>query len=102
MDISKWEPQYTFRTKTLAEEFCMKLRQEAGKYDIITVNDILREVKEPIMEDGFHYGYHKKEIRKLKAEKDGKQYVVRFPAPGRMIRDRNGYWTTETTGKGGG
>lgn len=97
---------FIFRTRTLGDEFLRKIRDAAYKYDVVVLNDILKEHDRDanLHPQGYHYGYSKKEIRKLKVEKDGVHWLVRFPEPGRMVRDENGYWTTVRSAKaeGGG
>lgn len=101
MDMLEKAPCFTFRTKEKAEQFITLLKKDAYKYDILTVNDvrIARDFFEgtvgaPVT-GGFEYGYPKKEIKKLKAEKAANGWMVAFPLPGRLVRDQNGYWTTE-------
>lgn len=104
MDIFSIATQFAFGSKTLAEEFCRKLRHECHKVGYVTVNDILRIRKEPTVLGGGDYGYNKKAIQKLTAEKVDQEWTVKMPVPGKMIRDQHGYWMAETplVDKGGG
>lgn len=99
MDIFEKDGGLFFPTKREAEQFLQKVKNMAYKIDVVTVNDVLinsgRAVKAEYHRDGLKYGYARKEIRKWKAEKIGSEYLVRIPAPGKMIRGENGYWTTE-------
>jgi len=109
MDIIHSELELPFRTKNDAVEFIRKMKQEVYKYDVITVLDVFRHHGLPLNGTAFDYGYDKKMIKKLKAEKqDNGGWLVKFPIPGKLIRDQNGYWTTENvqpvekTDQGGG
>ena len=101
MEIQERAPHFSFRTQEKASQFIALLKKDVYKYDILTVNDILiaRDFFEGVvgnpMTGGFDYGYSKRQIKKLKAEKVGSGWVVAFPLPGRLVRDKNGYWTTE-------
>lgn len=92
-------PRFSFPTKEKADDFCKKLREDGLKYDVVTINDVIRRSENPLpyglMVDGYKYGYSRKEIKKFKPEKVGGNYIVRMPIPGKMIRDPNGYWTTD-------
>lgn len=89
---------FTFRTKTEANDFCKRMRQASARYDVVVVNDVLKDRGEPLVMNGFHYGYNKKEIKKWKPEKtETGKWQVHVPRPGKMIRDGStGYWTTES------
>lgn len=95
MDIFDRAPRFTFRTKTLAEEFLKRMREAVYKYDVVTVNDILKDRGEPTVRNGHQFGYHRNEVRKLKPKSVERFWQVEFPIPSRMVRDSNGYWTTE-------
>ena len=95
MDILDRAYRWEFESKTGAEAFIKRMRDMAYKIDVITLNDIFKDRMEGITPEGFQYGYSKKDIRKLKAEKAGTRWEVRFPKPGKMVRDTHGYWTTE-------
>jgi hypothetical protein len=98
MDIIDTIPRFTFTAKGDAEAFCKRMREATYKYDVVTVNDILKDLNRTgkLVSEGFRYGYSRKEIKKLKIVKDGICWQVVFPSkPGKMVRDRHGYWTTE-------
>lgn len=95
MDIFNRALQFTFHSRTLGDEFLKRIRNAVYKYDVIIVNDILTDRKEPTLPEGYHYGYDRKTVRKLKVEKENGAWIVRFPRPGKMVRDHHGYWTTE-------
>lgn len=92
-------PRFSFPTKEKADEFCKKLRVDGLKYDVVTINDVIRKSGNPLpyglMVDGYKYGYSRKEIKKFKPEKAYGNWIVRMPIPGKMVRDPNGYWTTD-------
>lgn len=102
MDMLEKAPHFSFKTQEKANQFIALLKKDVYKYDILTVNDVLRiargffeeTVGAPVI-GGFEYGYSKRQIKKLKAEKVGSGWVVFFPLPGRLVQDKNGYWTTE-------
>ena len=83
----------------MAEDFVTKLRGITYKIDIITLNEVLQTAGEEIPKDlkikGLQYGYSRKDIKRLKPRKARKGFVVSFDAPSLMLRDKNGYWTTE-------
>ena len=95
-------PSFEFRTRTLGEEFCKRLRDMAYKIDVVTLNDIYKDRKVQLVPEGYSYGYSRKEIKKLKAERSGEIWAVYFPIPGKLVRDKNGYWTTESVDISGG
>ena len=89
MEIIETAMTQTFDTKNRAEKYCKDLRDYAYRFGVVTVNDALHLADQTSKTglEGFHYGF----IRKKK----------------KMVRDRNGYWTTENDipeddGKGGG
>ena len=92
-------PRFSFPTKEKADEFCKKLREDGLKYDVVTINDVIRRSGNPLpyglMVDGYKYGYSRKEIKKFKPEKAYGNWIVQMPIPGKMVRDPNGYWTTD-------
>lgn len=92
-------PRFTFRTKKEADEFIKRIKDCIYKYDVVTVNDVLKFAdKTPRVEyytEGLHYGYCKANIAKVKPEKVESFYLVSLPIPGRMVRGPHGYWTTE-------
>ena len=102
MVIFDREARFSFSSKAEADNFCKKLREDGMKYDVVTILDILRLRGDPIPYEmiqsnvGYHYGYSRKEIKKFKPEKIGSGWVVRMGMPGKMVRDENGYWTTDT------
>ena len=70
----------------------------AYKVDVVTMNDIYsdKDRRGKRTTEGFQYGYTRKELKKLKVEFDGFKWGVRFPGnPGKLVRDKNGYWTTD-------
>lgn len=94
-DIAFRHRKFTFSTKAKGEEFCKALRNMVNKYDVVTCNDVLEQYGDVgKFTKYYNIGYNKSEIKKLKVIKEN-TWVVEFPAPGRMIRDKNGYWTTE-------
>ena len=95
MDILEKPLQFPFKRKSEAESFLKELRDEAYKYDVVTINDVLLIRGERSIPEGYKYGYHRDELKKLKAKPGMEGWTVELPLPGRMIRDRNGYWTTE-------
>ena len=95
MEILDRAPSFTFRTKTLAEEFLKRMRRMTYLFDVVTLNDVMKDRGEPMVTDGHSFGYHKNEVRKLKPKSIKNHWYVEFPVPSRMVRDRNGYWTTE-------
>ena len=94
MEIFGKEPRFTFDSKEEADGFLKKLREDSLKYDVITMNDILarRLIRTEI--EGYHYGYHKDEIKKMKVVKENGEWCITMPIPSKMVRDENGYWTT--------
>lgn len=88
-------PHLTFRTKTEADEFLKKLSKMAYNVGWVTVNDILRERKEPVAAGGGDYGYSKKDLKKVKPEKNGDCWQVHFDVPGKLVRDDHGYWVID-------
>ena len=103
MDILHDELELSFPTKEQATEFIQKMKQEAYKYDVITVIDVLKHHGLPLISGGFDWGYSKAMIKKLKARKnenDFPKWIVTFPKPGKLVRDKNGYWTVETESGG--
>lgn len=95
-------PRFSFPTKDEAEGFCKWLRGETYKYDVVIINDILRERKIPTVPEGWHCGYDRKIAKKLKPKKSGSFWLVELPIPGRMVRDENGYWKTVDISEDGG
>lgn len=100
METTDRAPYYMFRTKGEADAFCKRMRDIAYKVDVVTVNDILLDRKEHfVIDGGYQHGYTRKDCKKLKPEKCGSEWIVTFPcAPGKMIRDAHGHWTTENGG----
>lgn len=94
MDLFDLKPMFIFRTRELANQFCERMRHNAAKYDVVTVNDILKDQEKQAAKQGFKYGYSKAEIKKLKPVMEQGKWFVIFPKPGKMVRDKNGYWTT--------
>ena len=98
MELYENGPRFVFNDRETADSFCTVLRQDGFKYDVVTIIDVFNKsgnaLPVELLKDGFHYGYSRKEIKKFKPERDGNRWIVRMPVPGRMIRDRNGYWTT--------
>ena len=88
-------PHFTFRTKTEADEFLKRLNKMAYNVGWVTVNDILRERKEPVVTGGGDWGYSKKDVKKVKPENIGDCWKVAFPMPGKLVRDDHGYWVVE-------
>lgn len=88
-------PEFIFRTKGSADDFLKKLNRLAYNVGWITVNDILRDQHLPVTAGGGDAGYSKKDLRKIKPEKDGDSWKVIFPEPGKLVRDIHGYWTVE-------
>lgn len=95
MEIFDRAPRFTFRTKTLAEEFLKRMRRATYMFDVVTINDILKDRGESSIPGGFDFGYHRNEVRKLKPKSVENHWSVEFPIPSRMVRDKNGYWKTE-------
>lgn len=93
-------PSFIFDTKKQADDFLANLRSMIYKYDVITINDVLKSCNKPVQAEyyteGLHYGYSKKDIQKIVPDKISKtEYKVQLPNPGRMVRGPHGYWTTE-------
>lgn len=90
---------FRFTKKSLAEVFVEKVKGAIYKIDVLPLADVLKFAQRPIGDDwrlkSLKYGYSRKETRKLKPVKTSDGYIVIFPAPGKMVRDQNGYWTTE-------
>ena len=63
-------PRFSFPTKDEAEGFCKRLRDAAYKYDVVIINDILHDRGMPIAPEGYHYGYDRKTVKKIKPLKD--------------------------------
>lgn len=88
-----------FTKRSIAEDYIYKIKSAIYKIDVIPLMDVLKFAQRPIGDDwrlkSLKYGYSRKETRKLKPVKTKDGYIVIFPPPGRMIRDENGYWTTE-------
>lgn len=88
-----------FVTRNLANEYIETLRSKAYKIDIITLDEVMRMANREVDEDwrikSLHYGYSRKEIYKLKPVRKNGSYLVIFKTPSLMVRDDNGYWTTE-------
>lgn len=96
MDISiDRAPGFTFTSKKSGEEFLKKLRDLAYKVDVVTMNDILKEYGCGKIPEGYMYGYHRSEVKKLKVEEAEHYWHVIFPIPGKLIRNQHGYWTTD-------
>lgn len=90
--------QLGFARRYMAEDFIKWVQGAVYKVDVVTLNDILRYTKRPVGDEwrikSLHYGYSKKETRKLKPVKTPDGYLVVLPPPGKMVQGENGYWTT--------
>ena len=95
-------PRFSFPTKDEADEFCKKLKEAAYKYDVVIINDILRVRGLPGVPEGYHHGYDRKTVKKIKPVKEGSRWQVQMPMPGKMTRDENGFWTTVPVSSEGG
>ena len=70
----------------------------AYKYGVVVINDVLKEGGKPLVPNGLQYGYARKDIKKVQPVEEDSEWIVQLPAPGRMVRDYNGYWTTDGGG----
>ena len=87
---------FTFRTRMEADKFIKDIKGAIYKYDVVTVNDVLRMGgRMPTETQGLKYGYAKKDVKNVKAIKDCGFWMVTLPPPGKMVRDINSHWTTE-------
>lgn len=86
--------EFSFETKTEAKEFCKRLQSMEHNVGFITVNDVLRVRKEPLIVNGGNWGYNKDTVRRLKPKEgqNARKWTVALPPPGKMVRDDNGYW----------
>ena len=106
MNIFDREPLFTFGTKQEATDFIKRIRDIAYKCDVVTINDILKDRGIKTCPEGYQFGYHRKDLKKITPVKFGFNWKVDFPVAGKMVRDIHGYWTVENaleaTEKGGG
>lgn len=97
-------PRFTFESKERAKDFLNSVRKMIYLYDVATANDVLilgGNSPSNSGVDGFHYGYAKKDIRKVSPVKISKaEWIVELPVPKRMIRGSYGHWTTEEPEEG--
>jgi hypothetical protein len=95
-------PRFSFPTKDEAERFCKRMRDATYKYDVVVINDILRDRGLGGVPEGYHYGYDRKTVKKIKPKKEGNYWQVQMPMPGKMVRGENGFWTTVPADTEGG
>lgn len=100
-DIFKDGVALPFPKLAMAEEYIKRLQSAAYKIDIITLNEVMAGACVEMPEDhewrikSLHYGYSRREIKKLRPVKARKGFVVNLPEPSLMVRNEKGYWTTE-------
>lgn len=93
--FDNYEKVFEFFNKTEAMDFIKQIKSAIYKYDVVTVNDVLKiYCRTPNSVNGFHYGYAKKDIKNVKPEHIENLWRVTLPEPGRMIRGVGGHWTT--------